>query len=230
MKTLHIHLDESGDLDFSPKASKYIVFAAMWTYDPQPLAMNLQSLRFAILKSSCEHDFGIGRLERLDKFHCCNDHYKIRNLVVKALVHSPRWKFAAVVVQKNKVPPAEREHIGSFYARFATMPLRLLFRGPLKNQASRILIYTDRFPSQCIHSRTEKAIKKSCRLELSNELPFGIFHHASSSNAWLQAVDYCAYALLRKWEHGDLRLYDCLKSRLAMEETDVLTHTKRTYY
>jgi hypothetical protein len=219
----------------------------MWTYDPQPLARNLESLRFAILKSSCEHNFGttqsvfpsanltsqvqdIERLERLDKFHCCNDHYKIRNLVVEALVHSPRWKFAAVVVQKNKVPPAEREHIGSFYARFATMPLRLLFRGPLKNQASRILIYTDRFPSQCIHSRTEKAIKKSCRLELSNELPFGIFHHASSSNAWLQAVDYCAYALMRKWEHGDLRLYDCLKSRLAMEETDVLTHTKRTYY
>ena len=36
--TLHIALDEAGNLNFSPRGSKYYVFAAAWTYDPAPLA------------------------------------------------------------------------------------------------------------------------------------------------------------------------------------------------
>jgi hypothetical protein len=230
MSTLHVHVDESGDLEFSPKASKYIVFAVLWTYNPMPLAWNLHSLRFAILKASCDQNTGLERLEKLERFHCCDDHYQVRELVIESLIESPFWRFAGVVVQKNKVPPKEREHIGSFYARFASMPLRLLFRGSVKEQATRILIYADRIPNQCKTDLIQKAIRKACRLELSDKLPFAVFHHSSSSNAWLQAVDYCAHALWRKWERGDGRLYDRLRSRLAIEELNVFAGVNSTYY
>jgi hypothetical protein len=230
MSTLHVHVDESGDLDFSPSGSKFIVFSALWTYDPLPLAWDLQTLRFVFLKASSSAKYLKYRLERLERFHCCDDSYDVRELVIKRMVMRPGWKFAAIVVQKNKVPPKEREHIGSFYARFATMPLRLLLRGPISDRATRVLIYTDRFPSQCKRDLTEKAIKKACRAELPERLPFSVFHHASSSNTWLQAADYCAHAVARKWERTDGRLYELLKSRLAREELNVLGRATSTYY
>ncbi len=146
------------------------------------------------------------------------------------MLKTPDWKFAAIVVEKNKVPLNDREHLGSLYAQFASMPLRLLLRSPIREQARKVLIYTDRFPSQCKRNLTEKAIKKSCRSELPHDLPFAIFHHASASNAWLQAVDYCAHAVARKWEHQDLRFYERLRSRLAKNEMNVLSGGIETYY
>jgi len=230
MSTLHVHIDESGDLDFSGRGSKFIIFAALWTYDPLPLASRLQSLRFTILKAGPENHRARG-LERLEKFHCCDDSHNIRKLVVKTMLSYPGWKFAAVVVQKNKVSPRERELMGSFYANFASMPLRFLFRGPIMDRATRVLIYTDRFPSQCKQQLTEKAIKTSCRSEFPNGPPFLVFHHDSSSNAWLQAVDYCAHAVGRKWENAAVTpYYEMLKSRLASEEMNVLREVRTTYY
>lgn len=230
MSTLHVHVDESGDLDFSRKGSRFLVFAAMWTYNPLPLAWNLQNLRFLLLKSSSLQEYAQYRFEKLERFHCCDDNYEVRKVVIDAMLKAPDWKFAAIVVEKNKVAPTYREHLGSLYARFASMPLRLLFRGPVKEQAKKVLVYTDRFPSQCKRDLTEKAIKKSCSSELPHDLPFAVFHHASSSNAWLQAVDYCAHAIARKWEHQDRRFYDRLRSRLAKDEMNVLSGGTQTYY
>jgi hypothetical protein len=123
MSTLHLHSDESGDLNFSPGGSRYYLFAAVWTYNPLPLAIKLQSLRFRLLKQGLN----------IEKFHASSDHGRIRELVINTMLSSSDWKFAAVVVQKNKVPPTDREYLGSFYSRFATMPLSLVLRGPIKD-------------------------------------------------------------------------------------------------
>lgn len=224
MSTLHVHIDESGDLSFSPRGSRYYVFAVVWTYDPLPLALSLQQLRVTMLKEGWKEG------SKLEKFHGSDDNYQTRERVIRAMLKFSNWKFSAAVVQKNKVHPKECESLGSFYSRFATVPLRLLFRGPVMNQADNLLIYTDRFPQQCHRQRTEKAIKKACRKELAKELPFHIYHHASSSNSWLQVADYCAYAVARKWEHDDLTYYNQFRNRLSKVEHDVLHSDSTLYY
>jgi hypothetical protein len=220
MSTLHLHLDESGDLNFSPRGSRYYLFAAVWTYNPLPLAIQLQLLRFRLLKQG----------SNIEKFHASSDHGRIRQLVISKILSYPDWKFAAVVVQKNKVPPKDREHLGSFYSRFATMPLSLVLRGPIREHAHNLLVYTDRFPGQCNRELTEKAIKIACRAELPDGFPFHVYHHASASNLWLQVADYCAYAIARKWEQGDSSLYTSLQHHLAKEEADVLCAESNEYY
>ena len=126
--------------------------------------------------------------------------------------------------------PKDREHFGSFYSRFATMPLSLVLRGPIREHAHSVLVYTDRFPGQCNRELTEKAIKIACRAELPSGFPFHIYHHASASNLWLQIADYCAYAIARKWEKGDLSLYTLLQRHLAKGEADVLRAEPTEYY
>ena len=105
------------------------------------------------------------------------------------------------------------------------------FRGILsRTNFTRVLIYTDSLPVQNQKESVEKAVKQVCRAELGRGFPFCLHHHPSSSNAWLQVADYCAWALARKWEQGDTRTYDVLRQNLACDEMDVLAKGNEFYY
>ncbi|MEK6407667.1 MAG: DUF3800 domain-containing protein [Acidobacteriota bacterium] len=225
--TLHVHLDESGTLKFTSSGSRYYIFTVVWTYNPRPLALNLQVLRFRLLKQGLP---SFRQHLSLERFHATDDNIVTREGVITAMLAHRDWKFAAVVIQKNKVPTKEYEHLGSFYSRFATMPLRFLLRGPIRERAHTIVLYTDRLPSECHRELTTKAIKEACRSELPGGLPFHVYHHASASNSWLQVADYCAWAVARKWEQNDSTTYLRLRDRLAREEEDVLRAETIEYY
>jgi hypothetical protein len=218
MPTIHIHLDESGNFDFSPKGTSYYVFAAAWTYDPAPLARRLQALRYRLLKQG--HDVAC--------FHATEDRQEIRDAVLNLIGSDAQWRFCAIVVDKKKVHPtlrlAER-----FYPRFAAVPIRFVLRGRLRHDTSLVLIYTDKIPVKRNRQAVEKAIKLECSKELGGR-PFYIHHHPSTSNSWLQIVDYACWGVFRKWEQRDLRTYDRLKDRLAAPELDVLYRGSERYY
>lgn len=72
------------------------------------------------------------------------------------------------------------------------------------------------------------AFKRVCRQELDQ--PFNLYHHPRNSNGWLQVVDYCCWAVQRKWARHDLRTYDQLAHRLATPELDVLRRGDTHYY
>ena len=75
MSTLHIHLDESGDFRFTPKGSKYYVFAAVWTFQPRELATSVTNLRFSLLKQG----------HNLPCFHAAPDQQRNRDAMVMVI-------------------------------------------------------------------------------------------------------------------------------------------------
>ncbi len=214
--TLHIHLDESGDLYFTPKGKKFYIFAAAWTFDPSQLANQLINLRVALLKDG--HD--------LPKFHATTDKQVNRNAVTSLLAAQNRWHWVAIVIEKSKVHPSIREP-HQFYPQFLAMPLKFILKGRLRD-ASKVIIYTDTIPVHHCEA-VKKAIKSSCRAALPQSIPFHCYHHPSASNKWLQVADYCAWAVARKWESGDPRTYDVLKHHLAVPELEVF-HSGMTHY
>jgi hypothetical protein len=217
MPTLHVALDESGDLHFTPKGSTYYVFTAAWTYDPAPLASDLTNLRFGLIKAG--HD--------LDSFHACEDQQANRDLVVTTLLEHRAWNFASIVVEKRKVNPTIRADY-DFYPRFASMVLKFIFRGRVLRGTTGAIIYTDTLPMSNRRRAVEATIKASCRAALV--VPFGIFHHRRQSNAWIQVADYCSWGVFRKWEGNDPRTYDQLRSRLATRELDIMSKGDGTAY
>jgi hypothetical protein len=80
-----------------------------------------------------------------------------------------------------------------FYPRFAAVPIRFVLRGRLRHDTSLVLIYTDKIPVKRNRQAVEKAIKLECSKELGGR-PFYIYHHPSTSNSWLQIVDYACLA------------------------------------
>jgi len=217
--TLHVHLDESGNLTFKPTGSKYYVFTAAWTYDPAPLAATLTALRYALLKQG--HD--------LHRFHATQDKQVNRDAVVDALARQEGWHFASVVIEKAKVYPDLRvPH--RFYPEFASSVLKHVFRRHLAPGTGPVLVFTDTLPVHERREAAEKAIKTACRRELPKAARFESYHHPSGSNPWLQVADYCSWAVFRKWEQADTRTYDLLSHRLADPELDALRHGTLLHY
>lgn len=204
-------------MSFTPKGKRFYIFAAVWTFDPSPLASQLINLRISLLKKG--HD--------LPRFHATTDKQENRNAVTSLLTTLNNWYWVAVVIEKSKVNPSIRDP-HQFYPQFLAMPLRFILKGRL-HDATNVIIYTDTLP---VHhcEPIKKAIKSSCRAALSEEIPFRCYHHPSASNKWLQVADYCAWAIARKWESGDSRTYNVLKHRLVVPELEVMLTGSTHYY
>jgi len=66
----------------------------------------------------------------------------------------------------------------------------------------------------------KKGIKKYIKNSGLN-IRYDIFHHASSSSANLQIVDYISWAIFRKYERGEDGYYEKIKEYILNE--DVMT-------
>jgi Protein of unknown function (DUF3800) len=221
LPTLHVHLDESGDFNFSPRGTAFYTFAVAWTFDPLPLAQAVSTLRFALLKEGAD----------MPAFHAAPDRQKHRDRLVQTIVAQNNWRFAALVVEKRKTNPLIRDPV-RFYPHFLTSCLKFVIRGRLAG-ADRVMIFTDSLPFQGSRKKreaVEKAIKMACAAELPRGFPFFIYHHPKESNAWIQVADYCTWAVFRKWESKDGRTYDQLRSKLAARELDALKWETTLYY
>jgi hypothetical protein len=51
----------------------------------------------------------------------------------------------------------------------------------------------------------------------------------AASDPCLQVADYCSWAIQRKWEHGDPRSYDLIKSQIRTEY-DYFKYESHHYY
>ncbi|HEX7051725.1 MAG TPA: DUF3800 domain-containing protein [Longimicrobiales bacterium] len=207
MPTLHIHADESGDLRFDSRGSRFYTFAAAWTYDPAPLARELIDLRFSLLREG----------ENIERFHANPDRNWLRRRVVDTITAHDRWSCAAVVVDKGKLYTPLQDPI-RFYPKFLPMVLRFVLRGRVAPDTHRVLIYTDLIPLNKKKKAIEKAIHQWCALDVPRDVIFHIYHHASASNAWLQVADYCSWAVHRKHEYGNTTYYDAIQPHLAAPE------------
>jgi hypothetical protein len=216
LATLHVAIDEAGCFGFNKHGSKYYVFTAAYTYDPQPLALELTNLRFGLLKQG--HD--------IPAFHCCEDRQANRDAVVNRLLNHTGWSFASVVVEKRKVNPVLYPP-DKFYPRFATPLLRFVLRGNDAKAATSLIVCTDILPTGR-KDAVSKTLKMLCAKELT--IPLGLYHHPRFSNKWIQVADYCCWGIQRKWEKADRRTYDQLRPTLAKAELDLCAWGDQTNY
>jgi hypothetical protein len=222
MPTLHVHVDESGEFNFSPTGSRYYIFTAVWTYDPLPLSIELTNLRYSIIKA--------GQGPNLSAFHACDDPTPRRELAIDAMLRRLRWNFASIVIEKNKVNPAVREP-DVFYPKFLAMVLRFVFRGRIGPRTGKVIVYTDSLPFNKKSSKAvETAIKKSCHADLPRRIPFEVCNLRRESNPWIQVADYCCWSVCRKWEHGRTDMYERFKHKLAATEIAPMSHGDGTCY
>ena len=213
---LYLFFDESGDLNFTPAGSRYYFFGALTTQAPELLTNPLSRLQYELLADGLE----------IERFHASEDRQPVRDRVFDVIRNVGGFEFDAVVIDKRKANPVLHDE-ARFYPQFANYLLKYVFdRHPNPNE--RVVVVTDTIPVK----RTKRAVEKAFKSYIAQNLgprSYTLVHHSSTAHACLQVADYCTWAVHKKWQHGDTRSYDLIRS-FVRSEFDIFQRGNEYFY
>jgi len=227
MENLYIFLDEAGNFDFSKEGTKYLIFTTLTTINPFEIIDEFCRLRdylirneFEIRRKLAKKGVSIEKInERLnfERFHATEDLQLVRDKVFEILSKDYNFTIDSEVVEKAKVNPSIREP-EIFYSKIYRVLLSYIFRRYDFSSLESINIYTDIIPVKRKREAVEKGIKSSIKeLLKEHKIVFHLRHHDSKSNVYLQAVDYCAWAIYKKWTSNEERPHRELIEKLKIK-------------
>src|SRR3989338_2221769 len=218
-RILYIFLDEGGNFDFSTGGTKYFTLTALSKERPFEAYMPLCELKYDLIELGTEIEF----------FHAAEDRQAVRNSVFDIIhQHLKGTRIDSLIVEKRKTGPAlQKEEL--FYPEMIGYLLPYVIKGYDLSVFDRVLVFTDTIPINRKRKAIEKAIKQTLAQKLPDDVTYEIFHHASKSKYDLQIVDYCNWAIYRKWEMGDDKSYQVIRN-VIKSEFDIFRTGERYYY
>jgi hypothetical protein len=196
MQILYVFIDVSGNYDFSNKGTKYIVLTSLVCTDVCLGIIDLHKLKHELIENGLDIMY----------FHACEDRQVVRNRVFNLIGNLGHIRIDSIIVEKRKTGPKLRP-LNKFYPEMIKQLLKYPFdsRGLDIKQYDRVIIFVDSESSKSKERATlTKAVKVTLQPYLLN-VPYTICMHSSATHPYLQIVDYCSWAIYRKWETGDLR-------------------------
>jgi hypothetical protein len=224
MSTLFLFVDESGNLDFSQKGTKYFVLTVLSVLNPLEIAVPLIKLKYNLMENnSCGTNF-----EEEGYFHASEDIQSVRDKVFDILSKiNSGAQVDSIIAQKNKANPIFYRNHRDFYKLVAQPSLKYaITRASWKGYGKVIVIFSSIFDKQ-----KRGILKQSFKSNLKQyaKVPFSIYFHNSKFDLCSQAVDYFGWAIYRKWEKGDIRSYNLIKPKVKTE-FEIFKEGKKLFY
>lgn len=219
MARVHVFADESGNFDFSSSsgASRFFILATVTFFDDRQACADLESLRYDLAWRGIDHP---------GPFHATEDLQLIRDEVFRCLgPHA--FRIDATILEKNKARPELRASDRSFY-RFAWWMHMKYVSPEVAQQNDELLVI-----AASIGTRQRRVAFRDAVHEVMTQITPTVRTRTAAwrddADTGLQVADYCAWALKRKWEDGDLRSYDLIRDRIR-SEFDVFRRGTTRYY
>lgn len=226
MKTLYLFIDESGNFDFSPSGTKFLILTVLSTTHPFEIGQRLLKLRYDLLPN-----YACGpSMEERGYFHASEDTQQVRDQIFPILVSADHEvRVDSVVVQKNKAHPTLQQQPVEIYRIMGEAALKCAFnRATWHGYDHIVLVFSSLF------DRKKRGILKQAFKSLIKRhahTPFALYFHDSKFDFCNQAVDYFGWAIYRKWESNEHRAYDFVKDRgLIKSEFEVFKNGEEEYY
>lgn len=216
---VYIFVDESGDMDFSPKGSKHYMFNFLVKTRPFQLHEFVANYRYELIERNLEPS--TKEVLDIEKFHACEDNKYIRQKMFEIISTFAKdaVQVYSYILEKPKVQPEKRKEQYVFFADNLTFAITKLL-DKIKIDRNFIII-TDRLPIKSNKERQVGALKKGIKTYIKTNgkgLRYTIHHHCSASSSNLQIIDYIGWAMNRKYEHNDSSYYEMIKQYLLEEE------------
>ena len=206
---VYIFLDESGNLDFGPRGTRYFVLTSVSMRRSFEINYVLDSYAYDCIENGID----------LEYFHCYNDTKRVRRCVFDLISkHLDAMTIDCLVIEK----PAVSATLTMGESFYPTMFARLIEiaqpAGTGDADSPEVVVISDTVPI----NRGRRAVEKSIQTTLLRALPrvrHRILHHQSRSHYGLQIADYCSWAIFRKWASGDDTWYEQIQSAIRREHT-----------
>lgn len=218
MADVYLFSDEAGCFTFTraPNISKYFIICSMTTTSLD-MALALTRLRQDLIR---EH------LPVQDCFHATSEDAFVRNRVYDEMLKH-EFKFQATICEKSKAQP----QVTVTKARFYKYPWYYHFKhsiAPYLKEGDRLFL-----TAASIGTKKERLSYISALEDVIGQsapaIPWAVDFRPAMADPMLQAADYCAWAVQRKWERGDEASYNLIKGRKSYEYELWKSGTKHYY-
>lgn len=207
MSILYVFIDVSGNYDFSSTGTKYLIMTGLTCTDISPGIIELHEIRHWLIDGGFDVEY----------FHATEDAQTVRNQVFAIIIKFNHIRIDSVIAEKSNIPASLRG-VGQIYPLMVEMLYNSLLCGGVEiNKSDKVVIFMDR---ESAHAREREPLIKGIKKYLSQHLPrtpYQILMHASMSHPYLQVVDYCSWAIFRKWEKSDRRSFDKIQQLVKSE-------------
>ncbi len=217
----YIFSDEAGDFEFAKKhnVSRYFIACAV-RMPSCDIGLDLLKLRRELVWDGYPVK---------DCFHASEDKQAVRDKVY-SLIQSFDFTVYAQVLEKSKAQPQIRvtqhrfyQHAWYYLFKFAIPKIGL-------TKADELMVTTASVGTkkgQAVFSEAvNDVLQQTVRVDKENRRTFFC---SATSDPCLQVADYCTWAIQRKWEKGDEKSYNLIKSKVA-HEVDMWSHGSSHYY
>jgi len=228
---LYLFIDESGNFDFSPKGTKYFILSGFVTFDPVINREDLIKLKYELLSEGIDQEY----------FHATEDLQIVRDKVYDFLASlKDNYEIHAVVARKNRTNPSlykesyrkgdkliERVTGMRLYRKLCECLLKYIFKGKY-NQATKIIAII----GSLFVGEKKKVLLKTLKHFIKNYfpgIPFEIYSHKTSLDLNSQLADYCCWAISVRFERGEKRPYEIIKSQIK-SIFDIFRKGNKEYY
>lgn len=217
MNCLYVFIDESGNLDFSPKGTRFFVMSAITAIAPLVSSNKLQDLKYRLLATN-------NGGSEFQCFHASEDSQYIRDQVFSEIATMNSIKINYIYAEKKKTHPKYQNE--KFYGLLGEALTKYLL---LKNGGGdyhKVIIIFDQAISKKEQGNFLKEIKPVLK-EIGK--PYAIYFHRTMSDFNGQIADYCAWAKYVFLERGEMRPLEEIKN-IPQDSFDIFRNGTTFYY
>jgi hypothetical protein len=206
----YVFLDESGDLGFNKKSSKYFIITILVTSNKKIIEKKLKTYKRKLLRKK--------KYKKLKELKANNSDDKIRFNVLD-IINENNIEIYTIILNKEKLLDNLKEKKTKVYNYLTNL----------------ILTECDDLNGKSVHFIIDKRVKKKIiRDDLDNyikkehpEIRFNISHYDSSNSNGLQLVDFVSWSIFRYYEFNDDRFYYYIREKITFQKKFLFDRKKQ---
>lgn len=204
---MYIFLDESGDLGFGKRSSKWFLFTLAIVDDEKSLERVVKKVWRTIHKKH----------KHVGELHASHEKDVTRTRMLQMLAEVESLKIVTIILNKEKVHLDLQNQKNYLYNYTANIVLDRLINTNHFDKDHHISLVVDR-------KDTKKSLRENFISYITDAMhkrdhkKFEMTLVASHEDKCLQAVDFISWAIFRKYEKGDYEFYEIIKSKIIDEK------------
>ncbi len=217
MNCLYVFIDESGNLDFSKKGTRFFVLSAITAVFPIESSQRLQNLKYSLLSKGYGGD-------EYQYFHASEDKQSVRDDVFNEIAKMSSIKINYIYAEKRKAHP--KYHNSKFYSLLGEALTKYLLLKNSKTEYEKIILIFDQALSKKERGNFLKEVKPALK-QIAE--PYAIYFHRTMSDFNGQIADYCAWAKYVSLERDEFRPLEVIKN-IPQDSFDIFRGGTTFYY
>ncbi len=203
----YVFMDESGDMGFDKRSSRYFLFTLAIIEDQRVLERVVKKV-WKIVHKKHKH---VGEL------HASHEKVEIKYKMFQLLSEIKDLKIVTIVLNKNKVHSNLQSKKNYLYNYTANIVLDRLINTKIINKDKYIYLVVDRKDTKKnLQENFISYITEGMNIRQYNNFRMSLV--ASHEDKGLQAVDFISWAIFRKYEMNDCDFYDKIKDKIIEEK------------